>query len=69
MSKKEEFLILVEKMITYTKENGVFEVSAGAEEYFEIMKASDLATGKPKFTENGKKVLKYMQEQNNFKYI
>ena len=57
MSKKEEFLILVEKMITYTKENSVFEVSVGAEEYFEIMKASDLAAGKPKFTENGKKVL------------
>lgn len=65
MSKKEEFLILVEKMITYTKENSVFEVSVGAEEYFEIMKASDLAAGKPKFTENGKKVLKYMQEQKD----
>ena len=57
MSKKEEFLILVEKMITYTKENSVFEVSVGAEEYFEIMKASDLAVGMRKFTENGKKGL------------
>ena len=60
MSKKEKFIEMVEILIKDmdTDEYGKYQEAI---EYFEMFKAIK-ETEKPKFTENGKKILQYMQE-------
>lgn len=62
MSKREEFIEMVEKLI----EDAVLDGYEGALEYFEMFKAVK-ETEKPKFTENGKKVIQFMKD-NQEKY-
>ena len=59
MSKKQKFIEMVEFLI---KENKNAILDSEALEYFNILKAADINNDKPKFTENGKLVLRYMQE-------
>lgn len=65
MSKKEKFIEMVEKLI---KDMDTDEYCKYQEalEYFEMFKAIK-ETEKPKFTENGKKVIQYMRD-NKDKY-
>lgn len=65
MSKKEKFIEMVEILIR-NAENDDLKGYEEALEYFEMFK-SIKETEKPKFTENGKKVLQFMQE-NKDKY-
>ena len=58
MSKKQKFIEMVETLL----ENANVEPNEEAMEYFNILKAADINNDKPKFTENGKKVLEYMQQ-------
>lgn len=63
MSKKEKFIEMVEELITDKVLSGGYE---DALEYFERFKEVK-ETEKPKFTENGKKILQFMQD-NKDKY-
>ena len=58
MTKKEKFIEMVDKLITDEILSGGYE---DALEYFEMFK-SVKESDKPKFTENGKKILVFMQE-------
>lgn len=58
MSKKEQFIKLVELLLEGVKVDPEYD---GALEYFEAFKQQKTVE-KPKFTENGKKILKYMQD-------
>ena len=55
MSKKEEFIEYVEKLINEE------EMSNGAKEFWEALK-SIKENEKPTFTDNGKLIMKYLQE-------
>lgn len=59
MSKKQKFIEMVESLIS---NNVNVALDSEAMEYFNILKQADLNNDKPKFTENGKKVLEYMQQ-------
>lgn len=61
MTKKEKFIKMVEELINVTDIN---ELDKEAIEYFEMLKAIK-ETEKPKFTENGKKILLYMQNNKD----
>jgi predicted HTH transcriptional regulator len=63
MSKKEKFIEMVEELINNIEPTNL---DKDALEYFEKFKVIK-ETEKPKFTENGKKVLQFMQE-NKDKY-
>ena len=63
MSKKEKFIEMVEELINNIEPTSL---DKDALEYFEKFKVIK-ETEKPKFTENGKKVLQFMQE-NKDKY-
>lgn len=65
MSKKEKFIEMVEVLIK-NSENDDLRGYEEALEYFEVFK-SVKETEKPKFTDNGKKILQYMQN-NKDKY-
>lgn len=60
MSRKEKFIAMVDNLIA----NASITVDAEAMEYFESLKKVK-ETEKPKFTENGKKVLTFMQEKKD----
>ena len=61
MNKKEEFIKLVEELLA---KNESVVVNEDAMNYFQALKAgSGKSAAKPIFTENGKKVLAYMQEE------
>ena len=62
MSKREKFIMMVESLLATNNTN----VDAEAMEFFEMFKAVK-ETEKPKFTENGKKVLQFMKD-NKEKY-
>ncbi len=64
MSKKQKFIEMVEFLI---KENKNAMLDSEALEYFNILKAADINNDKPKFTDNGKMVLKYMQENKELR--
>lgn len=59
MSKKSEFVSYVEKMIEATKDT--IHASDEANLYWEAFKSKE-ESEKPMFTDNGKLILKYMQE-------
>lgn len=61
MTKKEKFIKMVEELINAKDIN---ELDKEAIEYFEMLKAVK-ETEKPKFTENGKKILTYMQNNKD----
>jgi DNA-binding MarR family transcriptional regulator len=61
MNKKQKFIEMVEMLLGMAEQEDV-KVDEEAIEYFNILKAADVGNEKPKFTENGKIVLKYMQE-------
>lgn len=61
MSKKEKFIEMVEELINNTEPTSL---DKDALEYFEKFKVIK-ETEKPKFTENGKKVLQFMQEKKD----
>ena len=61
MSKKQKFIEMVDKLITDEILSGGYEEAL---EYFEMLKAVK-ETNKPKFTENGKRILGYMQENKD----
>lgn len=63
MSKKEKFITMVESLLANSTN---VMIDAEAMEYFEMFKAIK-ETEKPKFTENGKKVIQYMRD-NKDKY-
>ena len=63
MSKKQKFIEMVEVLLKESK----MEHDVEAIEYFNILKAADIGTDKPKFTENGKLVLRYMQENKELR--
>ncbi len=58
MSKKSEFIEYVEKLI---EGRSSVEPSEGAKEYWEAFKSKEEAD-KPLFTDNGKIILKYLQD-------
>lgn len=65
MTKKEVFIKEIESLITLALDcqEMVFEgLSPKAKEYFEELKSSKTTESKPEITENGAKILKYMQE-------
>lgn len=64
MSKKQKFIEMVEFLI---KENKNAILDSEALEYFNILKAADINNDKPKFTDNGKMVLRYMQENKELR--
>lgn len=64
MSKKQKFIEMVESLIS---NNVNVALDSEAMEYFNILKQADLNNDKPKFTENGKLVLKYMQENKDLR--
>ena len=64
MSKKQKFIEMVESLIS---NNVNVALDSEALEYFNILKAADINNDKPKFTENGKLVLKYMQENKDLR--
>lgn len=65
MSKKQKFIEMVEVLLAMTEKK--MEPDKEALEYFNILKAADINNDKPKFTENGKLVLKYMQENKELR--
>lgn len=65
MNKKEKFIEMVEMLIR-DSENDDLRGYEDAIEYFEMFKAIK-ETEKPKFTENGKKVIQFMKD-NQEKY-
>ena len=62
MSKKQKFIEMVDKLLNEMDADEFSELDEEAIEYFNILKAADINNDKPKFTENGKKVLEYMQQ-------
>lgn len=66
MSKKQKFISMVEILLNATK-NANIEIDEEALEYFNILKATDINNDKPKFTDNGKMVLRYMQENKELR--
>ena len=58
MSKKDEFIEVVDKL--FNGEN--VTITDGAREYFTMFCANSAAAEKPKFTDNGKRILEYMQQ-------
>lgn len=58
MSKREEFI----KYVNQLKENSTIEMNEEAEIYWNHILNSEDEKDKPAFTENGKTILKYMQE-------
>lgn len=65
MSKKQAFIDYVEELIVATDENRypVAPMSEDARIYWEALKAKE-ETEKPLFTEGGKAILKWMQDNN-----
>lgn len=57
MTKKQEFVDFIEKLMAAAPN---VEMSENVKTYFEIFKGSE--SNKPAFTENGKLVLKFLQE-------
>ena len=56
MSNKQEFIQFVEKFVT--------DMPEGAQKYFEAMKSTP-EKEKPMFTDGGKQILKYLQENHS----
>lgn len=67
MSKKQKFIEMVDKLLNELDVDEFSGLNAEALEYFNILKAADINNDKPKFTENGKLVLKYMQENKDLR--
>ena len=65
MSKKQKFIEMVEVLLAMTEKK--MEPDKEALEYFNISKAADINNDNHKFTENGKLVLKYMQENKELR--
>ena len=66
MSKKQKFIEMVESLINNNVNVNV-ALDSEALEYFNILKTADINNDKPKFTDNGKMVLKYMQENRELR--
>ena len=66
MSKKQKFIEMVVTLLGMVDQEDV-KIDKEALEYFNILKAADINNDKPKFTENGKLVLKYMQENRELR--
>ena len=66
MSKKQKFIEMVESLINNNNNVNV-ALDSEALEYFNILKAADINNDKPKFTDNGKMVLRYMQENRELR--
>lgn len=64
MSKKQKFIEMVEVLLEHNED---ITFDKEALEYFNILKAADINNDKPKFTDNGKLVLKYMQENKELR--
>ena len=65
MSKKQAFIDYVEELIDATNENShPVEMSEDARIYWEALKAKE-ETEKPLFTEGGKTIIKWMQDNKN----
>lgn len=65
MSKKQAFIDYVEELIDATNENShPVEMSEDARIYWEALKAKE-ETEKPLFTEGGKAIIKWMQDNKN----
>ena len=63
MTKKEAFIKWVESCKTHVEKTAENEEYLDmAFEYFEMFKSSSEIVDKPKFTDNGARILKYMQE-------
>lgn len=63
MTKKEAFIKWVESCKTHVEKTAENEEYLDmAFEYFEMFKSSSEVVDKPKFTDNGARILKYMQE-------
>lgn len=58
MSKKDEFIEVVEKLFNGEE----VEITENAKEYLKMLCAGNGVANKPKFTENGKRVLEFMQQ-------
>lgn len=58
MSKKQEFINWVESMIA----GNPIEPSSDATDYWEALKVADTASTKPAFTDNGKLILRQLQQ-------
>lgn len=67
MSKKEKFIEMVDKLLKELDVDSYSAIDTEAIEYFNILKAADVNNDKPKFTENGKLVLRYMQENKELR--
>ena len=67
MSKKQKFIEMVDKLLNEMDADEHSTLDREALEYFNILKAADINNDKPKFTENGKLVLKYMQENKELR--
>lgn len=67
MSKKSNFIKFMDELITEKVDIKSIdqEYQKDAIEYFNMLKSSDLEDSKPKFTENGKKILQWMQENKD----
>jgi DNA-binding MarR family transcriptional regulator len=64
MSKKQKFIEMVDSLLVNSTLGTIDEEAL---EYFNILKAADINEDKPKFTENGKMVLRYMQENKELR--
>ena len=64
MSKKQKFIEMVDSLLANSTLGTIDEEAL---EYFNILKAADINEDKPKFTENGKLVLRYMQENKDLR--
>lgn len=67
MSKKQKFIEMVDKLLNEMDADEYSTIDQEALEYFNILKAADINNDKPKFTDNGKMVLRYMQENKELR--
>lgn len=67
MSKKQKFIEMVDKLLNEMNADEYSTIDQEALEYFNILKAADINNDKPKFTDNGKMVLRYMQENKELR--
>lgn len=61
MSKKDEFISYVEDLMDYAKKMDIPPMSENAEAYWKALKGK-AEEDKPMFTDNGKLIMKYLQE-------
>ncbi len=64
MSKKSEFIKYVEDLMSYTRKMDIPPMNEEAEAYWNAL-SNEAEVEKPMFTDNGKLILKYLQENKS----